>query len=343
MKFAGISNSSFLFVVTILSFVCLSALAQSNAPKLSISLDRTNVNLCWNTNFPDFALECTDHLDAVWKPVAIVTNCSIAMGANAGKRFFRLKNAVTVTYLGNEGFFFSGDGKKVLIDGIFSDGMGRYYAPPGNILTKERYATAPFDNVDALLFTHNHSDHINGPYTLQHMTTNQAAVLIGSSQVVDFLKGMVGYSQISNRVMTASPGAGLIEEFPISGIGIKTMSLQHGGDSTGSIQHLGFLFKIGGVKFFHPGDTANSLQAYQDLNLAVENIDVLFCPLWILDNIPNAQAIIGYLNPRVIIVMHVQMGLSDYYRGRLNSMTNLPPAYLLDSPPVTLRLPADES
>jgi L-ascorbate metabolism protein UlaG (beta-lactamase superfamily) len=343
MNTTRISNRSPFLAAAICSFVCLTAVAQDVAPELAISLNDTNVSLSWNTNFPDFALERTGDPAAGWTAEAIITNCSVALGRNADKQFFRLKKAVTLTYIANEGFLFTGDGKQVLIDAIFNDGYGQYYTPPTEVLFKERGAYAPFDRVDALLLTHYHADHCYSPYVVQHMQRNQAATLIATAQVTNQLGTVTGYAQITNRVIVASPAPGTAELFPIAGIDFKVIPLQHASDSGGSIQHLGFLFSIDGLKMFHPGDTANDLQAYQTLNLAEEHIDIAFCPQWFFDDLLNARAIIDYLNPRTLIVMHVRIGRSSYYRDRINAMTNLPPVYLMDSPMVSLRFPVGDS
>jgi uncharacterized repeat protein (TIGR03803 family) len=61
-------------------------------PKLSISLDETNVNLSWSTNFLDFTLESTDQLAGTWTPVPGVTGYSATLPVNPEtNQFFRLR------------------------------------------------------------------------------------------------------------------------------------------------------------------------------------------------------------------------------------------------------------
>ena len=63
------------------------------APKLAISRDTTNVNVSWNTNFPDFGLESTDQLAGAWTPVAGVIGDSASLPTDAERQFFRLNTA----------------------------------------------------------------------------------------------------------------------------------------------------------------------------------------------------------------------------------------------------------
>jgi L-ascorbate metabolism protein UlaG (beta-lactamase superfamily) len=343
MKAARNSHRHPFLPAVILSLACLPALAQDAAPELAISLNDTNVILCWNTNAPDFALEHTVDLATAWTTEASITNCSITLGVNSEKRFFRLKKAISITYIANEGFLFSSDGKQVLVDAVFNNGFGLYYTPPGDVIIQERSATAPFDNIEALLLTHNHADHFNPAYVVQHMLNDLTATALVTAQASNQLRQLGGYPQITNRVITASPSPGSALTFSIAGIDFKVVSLQHASDPGGSIQNLGYLFTFSGVRIFHPGDTANDLQAYQTLNLAEEHIDLAFCPRWFFDDTQNARAIIDYLHPRTLIVMHAQIGESSYYRDRINAMTNLPPVYLMDSPMVTLRFPVGDS
>jgi hypothetical protein len=60
-------------------------------PMLAISLNATNVNLSWSTNFPACTLESVAQLSGTWTPVSGVTGYSATLPANAGSQFFRLR------------------------------------------------------------------------------------------------------------------------------------------------------------------------------------------------------------------------------------------------------------
>jgi L-ascorbate metabolism protein UlaG (beta-lactamase superfamily) len=339
MKTIRISSRKTFLTAAVLSLACLTTVALDPLPELAISLSNGNVNLSWSTNFPDFMLESVDHLGETWTAVSNITGYSATLPVTTESRFFRLRKTVAITYVANEGFLMCGGGNKVMVDAIFTGGGGTYYTPPSDVLAEERTATAPFDKVDAVLITHSHSDHFKNNYVVQHMTNDPAAILIGSPQVSNALAGVSGFAQITNRLIVATPAPGSTVEFPIAGIDFKVLPLQHAADPSTNVQMVGFLFTIGGLRVFHPGDSALNLQEYQTLNLADENIDVFFTPFWLFDDSQNAQAIINYINPKTVIAMHVPIGQSDYYRNLINAITNIPPVYLMDTNMVTLRIP----
>ena len=59
-------------------------------PKVAISLDDTNVNLSWSTNFPDYILESANPLGATWTQAPGITGCSATLPLTSGNQFFRL-------------------------------------------------------------------------------------------------------------------------------------------------------------------------------------------------------------------------------------------------------------
>ena len=339
MKTIRISSRRAFLTAAVLSLACRTAVALDPLPEMAISLSNGNVNLSWSTNFPDFMLESVYHLGEAWTPVTNITGYSATLPVDSDSQFFRLRKALAITYIANEGFLMCGGGRKVLIDAIFNNGGGTYYTPPSDVLAEERTATAPFDKIDALLITHYHSDHMKASYVIEHMTNDPAAILITSAQVSNTLAGANGFALITNRLIAVSPPPGSVVEFPVAGIDFKVVPLQHASDPSTNVQMVGFVFTIGDVRVFHSGDSALNLQEYQTLNLANENIDVAFVPFWLFDDSQNAQDIINYINPKSIIVMHVPIGKSDYYRSLINAITNLPPVCLMDTPMVTLRFP----
>jgi len=57
------------------------------------------------------------------------------------------RKAIDITYIANEGFLISSRDSKVLIDGIFTEGFGRFQTPTAETLAKESQASPPFDNI----------------------------------------------------------------------------------------------------------------------------------------------------------------------------------------------------
>jgi len=242
---------------------------------------------------------------------------------------------IEITYVANEGFLISDAGRKVLIDGIFTEGFGRFYTPTAEILNKERNALPPFDHLDALLVSHYHPDHINPADVVQHLANDRQTVLIGPPQVNDLLKPINGYEAIAQQILIVSPGSGDAIESSVRDIKIKSVALQHMNDAERKHQNLGFLLSLGGFKLFHVGDAGvNDVAEYKNLKLAGENIDIAFLSHFWFDNenVGNAREIIGDIKPKAIVLMHMNVGKADDYRNRIGKMNGLPPVYMAESP-----------
>jgi len=253
------------------------------------------------------------------------------------------RKAIDITYIANEGFLISSRGSKVLIDGIFTEGFGRFQTPTAETLAKESQASPPFDNITALLVSHYHPDHINPAYVVQHLLHDTKAVLIAPAQVNDRLKNINGYKAIENRVVVAvlNMNAAVWRNREMS---VKVVPLQHASNDTGDIQNLGSIITIGGFKLFHSGDAnAADVSAYKSLNLADENIDVAFLPFWFLDGGDGGkgQEIIRTIKPKAIVLMHVETGQADHLRNLVAGMKDVPPIYIMEKPMETLSVGPD--
>ena len=249
------------------------------------------------------------------------------------------RKAIDITYIANEGFLISSRGSKVLIDGIFSEGFGKFQTPTAETLEKESQASPPFDNITALLVSHYHPDHINPAYVVQHLLRDTKAVLIAPAQVNDRLKGINGYKTIEKQVVVASPNLNSAATWRSREMSVKVVPLQHANNDARDIQNLGFIFTVGGFKLFHSGDAnAADVSAYKSLNLADENIDVAFLPYWFLDgeNGAKGQEIIRTIKPKAIVLMHVETGQADRLRNLVAGMKDVPPIYIMEKPMETL-------
>ncbi|HKJ81201.1 MAG TPA: MBL fold metallo-hydrolase, partial [Ignavibacteriaceae bacterium] len=93
---------------------------------------------------------------------------------------------VEVTYVGNSGFMITIGDKKILIDALFKGSKGNYELPQ-QAQDKLTGAQAPFDDVDLILVTHAHGDHINPDMVKQHLENNPKAFIASTQQLVNAL------------------------------------------------------------------------------------------------------------------------------------------------------------
>ncbi len=135
--------------------------------------------------------------------------------------------------------------KKILIDALFN-GFQDNYNLPQKIQDKLTLAQAPFDDVDLILVTHAHGDHVNPDMVQQHLKNNTKAIFASTQQMVNALNGF------TDRCVAFNPTKEKSESKIMNDISIEAFYLPHGTDAR--IINIGFLISVNGISFFHMGD-----------------------------------------------------------------------------------------
>lgn len=180
------------------------------------------------------------------------------------------KEKVEVIYVGNSGFLLNIGDKKILIDALFKGFEGNYELPQ-EVQDKLTSAQAPFDDVDLILVTHAHGDHVNPDMVRQHMQNNPKAIFASTQQLVDVL------NDSTVRHIGFNPTKEKSDKKEIQGITIESFLLPHGPDSR--IINNGFLVSVNGITFFHTGDVdfdQFTFKEFRSLQLPERKIDLSF-------------------------------------------------------------------
>lgn len=177
---------------------------------------------------------------------------------------------VEVTYVGNAGFLIKIGDKKILIDALFKGFEGDYEIPQ-EIQEKLTLAKAPFDNVDLILVTHAHGDHVDPAMVSEHMKNNPKAIFASTQQLVDYL------NDSTNSSIGFNPTKEISDTKEIQGIRVESFLMPHGPDSR--IINIGFLVTVNGFTFFQTGDAdfeQFTFEEFQSLHLQERKIDFAF-------------------------------------------------------------------
>ena len=177
---------------------------------------------------------------------------------------------VDVTYVGNAGFLINIGDKKILIDALFKGFEGNYELPQ-HIQEKLKLAQEPFDDVDLILVTHAHGDHIDREMLQQHLKNNPKTIFASTQQVVDAI------DDFPERSIAFNPIKGKSDKTDIKGITIETFYLPHGPDS--KVINTGFLVLVNGTTFFQTGDAdfdQFTFEEFRSLELPEKKIDLSF-------------------------------------------------------------------
>jgi L-ascorbate metabolism protein UlaG (beta-lactamase superfamily) len=182
--------------------------------------------------------------------------------------------SLIVHYVANEGFLLESNGKKVLIDALFNTGLDRYAEPDSTLLTEMILGKPPFNNIDYLLFTHNHPDHFNDSLTYAFMNSNTRAAMLCPDQVYEQLRNSYPLNpEIDRRILAITPDSGQVITRNIDKVIFTACRTRHG--DTYDIENNAYVIDFGGVKVFHSGDSwKESLNDWQNLDIKSEHVDL---------------------------------------------------------------------
>ena len=200
---------------------------------------------------------------------------------------------LTVTYVGNTGYLIECDGHKVAVDALLGGAKSEYYdIPSDSVVALMAAAQPPFDGIDVIAVTHRHDDHFVASIVADYLSRNAKCELLCSPQVADKLSALPNYESIQKQIRTVSAPVDSVSQFSKNGITAQVLSSKHGAyfetTSTGKtvdrhrdVEHLEFLFTIGGRSFLHIGDVGlQDRNQFLPLGLGKDSIDIAFVPRW---------------------------------------------------------------
>lgn len=214
---------------------------------------------------------------------------------------FLAATEVEITYTGNEGFMIEAEGKKILIDAFHR---------LGNIKNQELLQSGrpPFDDVDLILATHTDDDHFDLPMVADYLVSHPRTHFVSTKQAtVAFAKYFKDHEKIGARLHGFAPEEGVRIPFSHAGIDITMILLHHGRSRQVKVINLGFLFAIGGKKFFHMGDSEIVLSEIDIYDLDEEKIDVAFVPYWYFTNEKYKPALHKGIGAKRVVPMHLML------------------------------------
>lgn len=209
---------------------------------------------------------------------------------------------VEITYIGNAGFLFVYNDRKIIIDALYSSAT----VPTGVSLAvfgKIQKGLPPFDGVDLALATHSHNDHYDSYSVGTFLKNNPDVIFISSNEVRYYLEmEYSGFNSIQDRVVAVTLEKGETCELTENGIKLKILGMRHGGYYSG--KNYGYLFEMGDVKILHMGDSLLTQSEIEVFQLPQEEIDVVFVNWWYLINSEYANTVREGIKAKQIVVMH---------------------------------------
>ena len=254
---------------------------------------------------------------------------------------FAQQKETEVTYVGNAGFLIKIGDKKILIDALFKGFEGDYILPE-HIQEKLSLAQAPFNDVDLVLVTHAHGDHISANMVQQHMKNNPNAIFASTKQTVDALNARDTIDNFHDRRIGFNPSKEKSDKQDIKGISIEAFYLPHGPDSR--IINNGFLVTVNGVSFFHTGDVDYdqfTYEEFQSFKLPEKKIDLAFIQHFYLTSDSISQEFVTKgIGGKYILPIHYHFTTPSFDAAIVKG--NYPDAILFDKELASWKMPSQE-
>jgi L-ascorbate metabolism protein UlaG (beta-lactamase superfamily) len=218
---------------------------------------------------------------------------------------------LTVTYVANTGFLIECEGEKILIDALFGGFEEDWcYVPSDNVVGLMTAARPPFDDIDIIAVTHAHTDHFNARLVMDHLAHNRRGILVCPAQAAQALEADSRYPDVKNRIRILPAPSDSISELTVAGVKVKAFRTPHlhSADSHRGVEHLEFLFTVGGRVIYHSGDgEMNDVRRYQAYGFGEKPIDLAFVCWWdAADRLTFRQTLIrDIIRPERVILMHM--------------------------------------
>ncbi len=226
------------------------------------------------------------------------------------------KLSVKVTFIGNSGFIVEAGEKKIAVDAMFKGFPGRYTLP-ADVINKMKNLKPPFNNIDLILATHLHADHLKTEYVSYYLVKNKKAEFITTAETIKIMENSLPeFFQYSNRVLGVNPGLGDQNKLENNGIKITAFGMPHGSNP---VQHNCLIFETSGKKIIHLGDMSGEKvkNIFKSVGIENKNIDIAFVPYWYLTTSANADLIKKFIKAKIIIAVHLSL------KGRNEKISNI--------------------
>ncbi len=208
--------------------------------------------------------------------------------------------AVEITFIDNAGFLISDGRQQILIDSLY-EGNAYGIKPPARTIHQITAAEPPFEEIDLILVTHEHSDHFSTGLVAEYLTQHPATMLVSTPNVIARLTNSNPAIEAQLIAMQLNPGES--ETQIVNDIKIEGFYISHG---LPDLLNLGFLIHIGNTRILHTGDLvteAVELDELQAYGFPEKQIDAALIPLYIFEDAAY-HAYINGIAARYVIPIH---------------------------------------
>lgn len=235
---------------------------------------------------------------------------------------------VTVRYIGNMGVLISGEKSSVIIDGFHKEyNKDTYLFPPQSLVDSLTNAiNSDIPPIVAIAATHYHRDHLDGGQIATFLDSNPDALFFGSNQSVGLVNEV--NPELEDQIVEVDTDSYTKQTVEHTGISITSFYINHVNPSRhGSVQNVGYVIEIDGKRILHVGDSNWFEEAFSELGLNKENIDIAILPFWMLIEETSQSNLKEWINPTYSIATHIAPVRYERYESTVKQFS--PESFLL--------------
>lgn len=225
---------------------------------------------------------------------------------------------VRVEALANAGVWIRSGDTVVVIDALYegtlSGGTYHYRNLEPDDHAAMRAAAGRWGDVDLVLATHRHFDHFDAGTVAAHLRANPAALFAGPRQAAEKLREVF---EDSTRVRGFRPSADGTGDLRHGAVAVRFLDLPHGGSWRGSIENVGLVVEIDGVRVLHVGDAATDADLYEAVHADVHDLDLFLVPVWFFGDDDGERVVRDLVGAERVVGMHATPPRSHRFERRM--------------------------
>ena len=182
------------------------------------------------------------------------------------------QDPLVLTYVANMGVLISAGDSKVLIDGLFDKPSRIFRTPAPETIGSIMKGEPPFEGLDLVLVTHNHTDHFDANLAVRYLEARQEPFLVAPADAVEMMQKVShDWSRISSRVISVDLKVGEYVKRDVARVPLTIGRIFHDSHME-TPMNLIYLIGINGWLVFHGGD--NTWKPDQYLVFGQETVPV---------------------------------------------------------------------
>ncbi|MEW5249678.1 MBL fold metallo-hydrolase [Microbulbifer sp. 2201CG32-9] len=219
-------------------------------------------------------------------------------------------SATELCLLANNGFLIKGENKSVVLDAMVKKSMYGYPALSNEVYDLLIEGSAPFDDIDVALTTHNHLDHFQADALLEHAQRNKTVYVLPPQAKADIDAAAADHG-LADRLVTEVPTHnGKAVKRRINGVDITIYSVNHGGREAEGVEqaeknHSVYKVEIDGASFTHLGDAKTTVGLLSLAGIAKTKTNYLLVPYFSAKNPEFVHALKQAWDFDNLVLMHI--------------------------------------